>query len=650
MNVRGAWAHEHGLVPNSAADQAALVRAFISDVVGKGGGTGQDLGHGMFPPGTFRVASTVAIDEIIGVTVRGAGVTEAISGPRNHGGWTSFLSGTAFAWTGAAAGGPVFSFTKSRDYTIEFIEIYLGLATGENHAALGVHFFPTDGFGQGKMRFHRVNFIAVDQGGTGIQMGDAAQSANDDSGVFDQCNFRNLDTCVHHVSGQNLAHRYINCEMRQCLRFLYIEAGGQVFIENLHVVSSIAQDMVIVECDSGGFYAGHHHINGGYVDRQASGQDVTIFDYDSDTAVLCAGTVRDFSLRSREGGASYDSATPAYFELSHQAQVLAERCNLNDQPVVRFHSTLFDEMQSYARLVACTFSSGTPKLAGEIVQAVGGYCGVVDFEGCRRHIAPNGAGEVLTGSVGRSAGGNEDAHYDCEDFDGSDTGDFASSWLNTTHTVLGYWRMNDAIGATTIDDQKGSADLTVESDVIVPRAPLGLLGPRSANWANQSTGPVDTGISLTPATVSYTFFGWVYIDDASANQVVFSHNPATGNNMRIWQIDTSRNLYNGTAAAQDLVKQIAYRRWVHLITVYHQATDFTSNYLNGTLYTITQTAGIAALAAGNLHVGGDADAALRARVHLSRVGVLQGELNNAEASLLFLKASTQVNKPIYRPT
>ena len=86
------------------------------------------------------------------------------------------------------------------------------------------------------------------------------------------------------------------------------------------------------------------------------------------------------------------------------------------------------------------------------------------------------------------------------------------------------------------------------------------------------------------------------------------------------------------------------------MTVFHQATDFTSNYINGTLYTTTTTSGIAGLAAGNLHIGGDADVALRARVHLSRVGVLQGALSQAEASLLFMKASTQAVKPIYRPS
>lgn len=172
------------------------------------------------PPGTWRIARTLRIPQVSGLTIRGAG---QVPDRRT----TGHFGGTTLVWDGPA-GGTLIEGRGSTYLTVSDLSL-----TGRpkpdspNRAGLLLHAAPLPGWGTGAWTVRNVNCIDAD---VGIQCGSVQGDLNCSDNLYERVGFIGCGTGFRSANDQSLNHLFVALSADGCGRILDVERGGNVTV------------------------------------------------------------------------------------------------------------------------------------------------------------------------------------------------------------------------------------------------------------------------------------------------------------------------------------------------------------------------------------------------------------------------------------
>lgn len=647
------FGEDEGIVVNSDTlnNTPALLGA-ITKASARAGGL--DIGEVVLPAGKIRLTTEVIIDGFVGMTVRGRGATGAVKGPRNWGGsWTGGkIGGTQLYYDGQSGGGNVLQIKATRNFHLEALDVYLFESSSTAHASTGILWTRTlSSDGPGENEVDRVNFMAeyesfgVRAGTVGMRFGVSGGEENTDTFKCTRCDFKGLERAFVITHLQGMVWRVNHASFHFTNTFFHFEQGGNLMLSDWHCADNRSSiNLTVCRADAPGINNGHYAIGTGYIDRIGTNQTVTIFDFRNSIS-YCTGTVDSVWVRNLTGTPNYSESGPAYFEMSNMAIVHARGGSLGDQPIVRWHTTNSFENRGFVVVEGAEITpTSAASIPRQLCTSTGGYNGQLYLKQCRAFR------QTVSATVGvYPVTGNRRSHYDWQPMASAKTYDgiegletFQNSWLNATYAPAAHWKMDEALGATSLLDATGNGHtLFIDSVMQEAGAPIPWL-ERYCNFEKSiaATGR-DSGISITPSTTPVILTGFVCPGTYVAGDKMFML--ASGTTLRYqfgrMMADGGESMTIGHGGSTPFTAaKLQKGTWHHFL--FYASGSTLKTYVDGMLMHTSGASGWNSALGGTLWIGGGPSGWDRGNYGLSRISVITGRtLTDVQAGALFRSAT-----------
>jgi len=215
--------------------------------------------------------------------------------------------------------------------------------------------------------------------------------------------------------------------------------------------------------------------------------------------------------------------------------------------------------------------------------------------------------------------------------------------------MSGYWRCDDALGATSLKDLSGNGnDISVQSGVQLDRYPPLPYLERVSDWTQNNGTGMDTNIDLD-ADGDFTVFGFFWIDDFLQEQVLFGIEPTSGTSLQLGLIRTNEFMRHEKSTGSGFgVRSVLPKTWTHFVFTWDGANTEMRTFFSGVRHDINTNSSFKDISGKFIFGGATSGGSKPFRGRLSRVGLMAQKLTDKEATLLYLRSSTVLTQEYYR--